>query len=70
MTETEILVDEPTYRWTRWTNANGTVLEFLEHDAGHCFPGVDYAPFGCSADDPVHYGEAALEFYVAHPKDV
>ena len=69
MTESEVLVDEPTYRLTRWTNANGTVLEFLEDDAGHCFPGAAYLPFGCTADDPVHYGEAALEFYLAHPKD-
>ena len=74
MTEGEILADEPTYHWTRWFSAEGTVFEFLEFDweggqfAGHCYPGVT-ADFGCGADTPVHYGEAALAFYIAHPKD-
>lgn len=74
MTETEILADEPGYRWTRWTSPTGTVFEFLEYDwkggalGGHCVPGAT-AAYGCGADTPVHYGEAALEFYIAHPKD-
>jgi poly(3-hydroxybutyrate) depolymerase len=73
MTESEVLAVEPTYRWTRWTNLEGTVFEFLEFDwqggmfGSHCYPGVT-AFAGCGSDTQVHYGEAALEFYMAHPK--
>ena len=73
MTEEETVADEPTYRWTRWTNPRGTVFEFLEFDwtggqfGGHCYPGVT-AFAGCGSDTPIHYGQAALEFYIAHPK--
>jgi len=74
MDETEVLADEPTYLWTRWTSPQGTVFEFLEFDwsgpfkGNHCYPGTS-AEAGCGSDTPVHYGEAALEFYLAHPKD-
>jgi poly(3-hydroxybutyrate) depolymerase len=74
MTASEVLADEPTYRWTRWTNEQGTVLEFVEFDwttptgEGHCYPG-GVGGGGCGIDTPIHYGEAALNFYIAHPKD-
>jgi hypothetical protein len=74
MTANEVLADEPTYQWTRWTNEQGTVLEFVEFDwttptgDGHCYPG-GVGSGGCGTDTPVHYGEAALDFYIAHPKD-
>lgn len=73
MNETEVLADEPTYRWTRWTSPRGTVFEFLEFDwsggfmGAHCYPGAS-ADVGCGSGTPVHYGEAALDFYIAHPK--
>jgi len=75
MTASEVLADEPTYQWTRWTNEQGTVLEFIEFDwtnprgNGHCYPGADAGIGGCGIDTPIHYGEAALNFYIAHPKD-
>jgi poly(3-hydroxybutyrate) depolymerase len=74
MTESEVLVDDTDYQWTRWTNDQGTVLEFLEFDwttpsgEGHCYPG-GVGSGGCGIDTPIHYGEAALAFYIAHPKD-
>ena len=74
MTKSGVLADEPTYRWTRWTSAQGTVFEFLEFDwsggmlGGHCYPGVT-AEVGCGSDTPVDYGGAAFDFYMAHPKD-
>ncbi len=74
MTASEVLADEPTYQWTRWTNEQGTVLEFIEFDwttptgDGHCYPG-GVGSGGCGIDTPIHYGEAALNFYIAHPKD-
>ncbi len=74
MTASEVLADEPAYQWTRWTNEQGTVLEFVEFDwttptgQGHCYPG-GVGSGGCGIDTPIHYGEAALDFYVAHPKD-
>ena len=70
----QVLIDEDDYTWTRWTNDLGTVVEFLEFDwtkpngYGHCYPGGE-GPAGCSVDNPVHYGEAALAFYIAHPKN-
>ena len=73
MAQESVLADESDYRWTRWTNAEGTVFEFLEHDwqgggmGGHCYPGVS-AGIGCGTETPVHYGEAALQFYIDHPK--
>ena len=75
MTASEVLADDPTYQWTRWTNEQGTVLEFVEFDwttptgEGHCYPG-GVGSGGCGIDTPIHYGEAALDFYIAHPKDV
>ena len=74
MTVSEVLVDEPTYKWTRWANEQGTVLEFVEFDwttptgEGHCYPG-GVGEGGCGIGTPIHYGEAALDFYIAHPKD-
>lgn len=74
MTETEVLAEEPTYRWTRWTSPQGTVFEFLEFNwsggflDNHCYPGAS-GLLGCGSDTPVHYGEAALDFYITHPKD-
>jgi len=44
--ETEILVDEPDYRWTRWTSPEGTVFEFLEHDCGVYVSAVSARPSG------------------------
>jgi pimeloyl-ACP methyl ester carboxylesterase len=72
MAQESVLADESDYRWTRWTNAQGTVFEFLEHDwqgafDGHCYPGAA-ANIGCGTETPVHYGEAALQFYIDHPK--
>jgi poly(3-hydroxybutyrate) depolymerase len=72
--ESTIVADESDYRWTRWRSPNGTVLEFLEHDwsggvlGGHCYPGAE-AQAGCGPDTAVDYGEAALAFYLEHPKD-
>ncbi len=74
MTETAVLADEPTYSWTQWTSPQGTVFEFLEFSwsggflGNHCYPG-SAAEVGCGSDTPVHYAEAALDFYITHPKD-
>jgi len=50
--QSEVVSEGPDYQWTRYTNANGTVFEFTQHDwecgftlgsialKGHCFPGV------------------------------
>jgi hypothetical protein len=74
LTDVEVLAEEPDYRWTRWTNPQGTVFEFVDHDwsggalGGHCYPGVT-AQIGCGADTAVNYAKAALNFYIAHPRD-
>ena len=66
---------------TRYSNAAGTVFEFIEHDwttphvgsllprfLGHCFPGSGEF-VGCGADNPVHWGSTVVDFFLAHPKD-
>jgi poly(3-hydroxybutyrate) depolymerase len=69
----EVVADEPDYRWYRWTSPKGTVFEFVEHDwsggvlGGHCYPGAS-AQVGCGDNTAVDYGEAALQFYIDHPK--
>ena len=74
MTEADILVNEPDYRWTRWASPQGPIFEFLEHDwqggvlGGHCYPGGS-GMVGCGTDTAVSYGKAALQFYIDHPKD-
>jgi hypothetical protein len=74
MTVSEVLADEPEYQWTRWTNEQGTVVEFVEFDwvtpagSGHCYPG-GVGSGGCGAGTPIHYGEAALDFYITHTKN-
>ena len=74
MTLSAVLVDDADYQWTRWTNDQGTVLEFVEFDwttptgEGHCYPG-GVGSGGCGVDTPIHYGKAALDFYIAHTKD-
>ena len=74
MVESDIVADEPDYLWTRWASPKGTVFEFLEHDwrggflGGHCYPGGS-GKVGCGTDTPVNYGEAALQFYIDHPKN-
>jgi poly(3-hydroxybutyrate) depolymerase len=74
MTETDVLIDEPDYRWTQWMSAQGTVFEFVEHNwqggflGGHCYPGRE-GKVGCGTDTPVAYGQAALQFYIDHPKN-
>jgi poly(3-hydroxybutyrate) depolymerase len=73
MMEQDPIADEADYRWLRWMSHGGTELQFIEFEwegvtGGHCVPGAD-GRGGCGADNPVDYGEAALAFYIAHPKD-
>ena len=66
------------YQWDRYTNANGTVYEFAQHDwtcdfvlagrpiKGHCFPGSgDF--LGCGATNPYIWAEKVLQFFIDHP---
>ncbi len=57
----QIVAQDTDYEWARYTNADGNVFEFIQHDwecqislgtlalKGHCFPGVDDAGLGCAA---------------------
>lgn len=69
---------------TRYQNAEGTVLEYIEHDyttsnvflGGHCYPGStdpgaepgQLFSFACEGPSAFHWGQAAIEFFVAHPR--
>ena len=76
---------------TRYTNASGTVFDFLEHDysstervilsatelRGHCYPGSSdpgteqgqLFSFACEQSSAFAWGEAAVQFFIDHPKD-
>ena len=73
---------DPTHTWTRYKNANGTVFEFIQHDytanailGGHCYPGStdpggapgQLFPFACTPPNSFIWGEAVIEFFLAHP---
>jgi hypothetical protein len=65
---------KPRSRSSVATACEGTVSELIEHDSsggalgGHCYPGVSWT-IGCGEDTPIHYGQAALDFSINHPKD-
>jgi hypothetical protein len=68
------------HEWTRYTNANGTVFEFAQHNwetafvlgslplRGHCVPGSGEF-LGCGADTATKWGESVLSFFQSHPLD-
>jgi poly(3-hydroxybutyrate) depolymerase len=76
----EVLGEASDYKWERWTNDEGTVFEFLQHDwvvqgdaansgiGGHCFPGSPEG-LGCGADTAVNWAETTLQFFVDHPME-
>jgi len=81
----EVVSEDSEHRWTRYTNRAGTVFEFIEHDyaaaspiiRSHCFPGASdpggeqgqLFPFHCEGDNAFVWGEAAMQFFIAHPKN-
>jgi hypothetical protein len=77
------LGSDASYVWSRYTNAKGTVFEFIEHGysappvllKGHCYPGSTDpggAPgqlfaFACSPPNAFVWGEEVMKFFKAHP---
>jgi len=71
------------HTWTRYQSSEGRTFEFIEHDyttsniflGGHCYPGStdpgsapgQLFPFACEGQSAFHWGEAAIEFFRAHP---
>ena len=82
--EEEVLASDDDFTWTRYTNDAGNLFEFIEHDyaaaagliKGHCYPGSvddELEPgqpfgFGCVPPNAFHWGEEAMKFFIAHPK--
>lgn len=79
----QLLLDDPEVRRTRWSS-DAMTFEYVEHDytgdtpiaGGHCMPGAD-DPGGApgqivpaSCDDPFVFvwGQAVIEFFIAHPR--
>jgi poly(3-hydroxybutyrate) depolymerase len=77
------VIDQGTgYTRTRYTNANGTVFEFLQHDyaatspilVGHCYPGStdkggqpgQLFSFACVQPNGFTWGLEAMKFFMAH----
>jgi polyhydroxybutyrate depolymerase len=74
-----VIEEADDYRWERWTNAEGNVFEFLQHDwkfapgaveslGGHCFPGSD-GGLACPGGNPVVWSETVLQFFIDHPME-
>ena len=80
MENAEILFKEKDYQWVRFTNAKGTVFEFISYNwessgssflgdvDGHCFPGVGNY-LGCGKNNPFHWGDEVVKFFLEHPKE-
>ncbi len=82
--EEEVLSTDDTHTWTRHTNSDGALFEFIQHDyrassdiiKGHCYAGSDdteyesgqFFGFGCEPPNAFHWGEEAMKFFIAHPK--
>jgi len=82
MTKDSTLSSDASHEWTRYTNANGTVFEFIQHDytgadflGGHCYPGStdpggqtgQVFDFDCYQPAAFVWGEAVMAFFEAHP---
>jgi len=81
-TKTASVSSDASHRWDRYTSTQGTAFEFLEHDytgaaliQGHCFPGStdpggqpgQVFSFKCNQASPFKWGEAVMQFFLAHP---
>lgn len=74
-----LLEGDTEYEWTRFEGADGTTFEFLQWDwetpfalggqplGAHCFPGNGLF-LGCGVDNPVHWGELVVDFFLSHPR--
>jgi polyhydroxybutyrate depolymerase len=74
---------DATHSWSRYTNAKGSVFEFIEHDyaaptvilKGHCYPGSSdpktvggqLFSFACTGPNAFVWGEEVMKFFKAHP---
>lgn len=84
MTMDEVVSSDASHTWTRWLSPSGTPFEFIDHDwsaysyllRGHCLPGSPdigtdrfaNAGYGCVDSSAVHWGQAVVDFFVAHPR--
>ncbi len=78
-----VVAGDDAYSWKRWTNAKGTVFEFIQHDwqatstllRGHCIPGStdpgtvpgQLFSFACKPPNAFVWGEEVMKFFEAHP---
>lgn len=77
------VASDAAYTWSRYTNAEGTVFELIEHEysssslilKGHCFPGSTDSKavsgqlysFACKPPTSFVWGEEVIKFFKAHP---
>ncbi len=79
MQQDKVISSDSQYTWTRYAGEAGLVFEFIDHKystssafgAGHCFPGSfsSSSPYACRQSAPFHFGEAVMDFFIAHPMD-
>jgi len=79
------LASDDDHTWVRYQNDRGTVFEYIEHHywapnlilRGHCYPGSHDAggapgqlfSFACAGTQAFAWGEAAVQFFLDHPKE-
>tara|TARA_Y100000590_G_scaffold275359_1_gene309140 strand:+ start:4716 stop:5669 length:954 start_codon:yes stop_codon:yes gene_type:complete len=80
MANAEVISKDDQHQRVRFTNSQGTTFEFISYNwvakrsrskdgDGHCFPGVDNY-LGCGSNNPFHWGEEVLNFFLNHPKEL
>ena len=82
LSKTATVSSDATHSWDRYTNAGGAVFEFIQHDytggaiiQGHCYPGStdpsgepgQLFSFKCNQTAAFNWGEAVMQFFLAHP---
>lgn len=79
-----VVASDDNFDWQRFVGSGERVVEVLSHDytsdniilRGHCYPGSTDAgdaegqlfSFACTQETAFHWGEAAMQFFLAHPK--
>jgi hypothetical protein len=82
LTKSATVSSDATHNWDRYTNASGALFEFIQHDytgapliQGHCYPGStdpsgepgQLFSFKCNQTASFNWGEAVVQFFLAHP---
>lgn len=80
MSEDTVVSQDANHVWTRYTNSNGTIFEFFQHDYqaesnmynGHCIPGGllsgGLTGFACVESGTPNWPQMVIQFFMDHPR--